>query len=446
MPSDGYAADPWVPSRRKKSKCSGEQPTCASCARLARTCFYANEEDGSALPARRFPDVADSGVSPPGRAAKEREPREPSSQAADLSLQARVASLESALRDIVQPSENHQHSRGHPTVGGPLRAFHHGQDYSGYFNAPSSTTSSSVRQPKSSLEPPTLPGQTWGIVAELYLTFCWCQPLPLFEPSGFIASFSSRQPEVVYAVSALAIKHVSPSHEEADEHGTKSAGYAQVAYQLVMRRIAEGEVELPTIQAICLLAVFDIDAGNMSRCRTLCALASSLCHAAGLHNAVANPGSLDTGKERHMCFWSVVLLCRLFGEQEQFTSLPDSALPPFPDGRYSPPTRMREIQNAPSLLEPSNIMQVLLTLSEPWAMAMRYIRHVRNSSGPKKFPWEEGSEYSRATESLMNIGRKLPLSHRQRNIKLSELKAEDLEECRFHLENEQILTLRREKC
>jgi hypothetical protein len=109
------------------------------------------------------------------------------------------------------------------------------------------------------LEPPTLPGQTWGIVAELYLTFCWCQPLPLFEPSGFIASFSSRQPEVVYAVSALAIKHVSPSHEEADEHGTKSAGYAQVAYQLVMRRIAEGEVELPTIQAICLLAVFDID-------------------------------------------------------------------------------------------------------------------------------------------------------------------------------------------
>jgi hypothetical protein len=104
-----------------------------------------------------------------------------------------------------------------------------------------------------------LPGQTWGIVAELYLTFCWCQPLPLFEPSGFIASFSSRQPEVVYAVSALAIKHVSPSHEEADEHGTKSAGYAQVAYQLVMRRIAEGEVELPTIQAICLLAVFDID-------------------------------------------------------------------------------------------------------------------------------------------------------------------------------------------
>ncbi|CAG9984590.1 unnamed protein product [Clonostachys byssicola] len=432
MPSDRHTADPWVLSRRKKSKCSGEQPTCASCARLARTCFYANEEDGPSLPASRFTNVSDSGVGSPGRSGKGRESREPSSQAADLSLQARVASLESALREIVQSPENHQHSRGRSTLEDPLRAFRRGQGYSSHFNARPSTTSSSVRQPKSSSELPILPGQTWGLVAELYLTFCWCQPLPLFEPSGFIASFSSRQPEVIYAVSALAIKHVSPSQAEDDDHGTKSAGYAQVAYQLVMRRIAEGEVELPTIQAICLLALFDIDAGNMSRCRMLCALASSLCHAAGLHSAVASSGSLDAGKERHMCFWSVVLLCRLVGEQEQLTALPDRALPPFPDNRYSPPTRMREIEDAPSSLEPSNIMQVLLTLSEPWAIAMRYIRNVRNSSGPRKFPWEEGSEYSRATESLMSIGRKLPLSHRQRNIKLSEVKAEDLEECRYY--------------
>lgn len=89
---------------------------------------------------------------------------------------------------------------------------------------------------------------------------------------------------------------------------------------------------------------------------------------------------------------------------------------------------MREVPEAP--LAPSNIMQVLLTLSEPWSMAMGYIRSVKNAPELRKFPWEEGSDYSRATESLMNMGRRLPMNHRQRHIKLSEVKLEDLEQSR----------------
>ncbi|EGX90202.1 C6 transcription factor [Cordyceps militaris CM01] len=416
--------------RRKKSKCSGEQPICASCARLLRICYYASEDDNPVRQAGQLTQESSARTVPSGHPSSRRQTHmEPAS---DLPLHSRVASLESALAHIIQHPE-YRRTGSHPVLRDRVYSHHRGLGAFDRLDAPPSVNSAYNVGVQSQLPRlPVLSRQGREQVAGAYLAFCWCQFLPLFESQNFVASFTDQPPELVYAVAALAINHIAPDRDQV----SKSAEYAHATYQLVMRHIAQGQVELSTIQAICLLVVADIEGkysasarARMDRSRMLCALASSLCHEARLHQTVPGAESLPVTKERHRCFWSVVLLHHLVGEQApQLASLSQNMLPPFPDGCYSPPARMREVPEAP--LAPSNIMQVLLTLSEPWSMAMGYIRSVKNAPELRKFPWEEGSDYSRATESLMNMGRRLPMNHRQRHIKLSEVKLEDLEQSR----------------
>jgi hypothetical protein len=36
-----------IESRRKKTKCPGERPTCSFCSRLRQTCYYVNPQGGA---------------------------------------------------------------------------------------------------------------------------------------------------------------------------------------------------------------------------------------------------------------------------------------------------------------------------------------------------------------------------------------------------------------
>lgn len=94
-------------------------------------------------------------------------------------------------------------------------------------------------------------------MAELYLTYCHSQPLPLFQKEGFLNSLGSRDPEIVYAMLALSIRF---SPEESSRTGGFTSlinGYTEVARGLVMRRVSEGPIELSTLQSLCLLSLVD---------------------------------------------------------------------------------------------------------------------------------------------------------------------------------------------
>lgn len=91
---------------------------------------------------------------------------------------------------------------------------------------------------------------------ELYLTFCNSQPLPLFSHRTSVASISNRDPELVFAVEAAGLRFrglgVKDSLIEPEIRSKIDR-----ASQLVMNRMADGNVELSTIQTLCILSMLE---------------------------------------------------------------------------------------------------------------------------------------------------------------------------------------------
>ena len=90
--------------------------------------------------------------------------------------------------------------------------------------------------------------------AELYLLYCDCQPLPLFDRDSFIRTLESRHPEVLLSMLALTSRFSEHAQTRATEVVT---GHVEAARTLVMQRLSDGPVELSTLQSLCLLSLID---------------------------------------------------------------------------------------------------------------------------------------------------------------------------------------------
>jgi hypothetical protein len=93
--------------------------------------------------------------------------------------------------------------------------------------------------------------------AELYLLYCDCQPLPLFHRATFISSLPNRDPEVIYAILALAMRFSGRDRAQNSALFGQINSYAEVARKLVMKKVLEGPVEISTLQCLCLLSLVE---------------------------------------------------------------------------------------------------------------------------------------------------------------------------------------------
>lgn len=93
-------------------------------------------------------------------------------------------------------------------------------------------------------------------VGDLYLMYCDCQPLPLFDPLSFKRTLHSRDPEVLYCILSLATRFSKDHHLEEDG-ASQETNFAHLARTLAMRRITEGRIELSTLQTLCMLTLID---------------------------------------------------------------------------------------------------------------------------------------------------------------------------------------------
>jgi hypothetical protein len=92
--------------------------------------------------------------------------------------------------------------------------------------------------------------------SRLFLTYCNCQPLPLFHHETFFASLDARDIELQDAIQALAMRFsdggtTDPNTEQRIRSRTESCR------KRVMDRIANGTVELSTLQSLCLLSLIE---------------------------------------------------------------------------------------------------------------------------------------------------------------------------------------------
>lgn len=99
-------------------------------------------------------------------------------------------------------------------------------------------------------------------IAQAFLVYCDCQPLPLFHRQTFLATLGHRDPEIVYAILALAIRFCSSDVSNDADGNTFSLhvlvpSYVEAARERVIKRVLSGPVEISTLQALCLLSMVD---------------------------------------------------------------------------------------------------------------------------------------------------------------------------------------------
>lgn len=108
------------------------------------------------------------------------------------------------------------------------------------------------------------------MIGEVYLALCADQPLPLFPRDGFVESLLARPDATLFAIVANSLRHASGPEDnfsQRDSHIFRDASHSRI-----MADIGDGDADLSTLQALCLIVVFDF-ASMLGR--LLCAAASA---------------------------------------------------------------------------------------------------------------------------------------------------------------------------
>lgn len=91
---------------------------------------------------------------------------------------------------------------------------------------------------------------------DLYFQFCHRQPLWLFEREELSSESSpdDMAEELVFSLLALTIRFSTTTYFDSRSHKKFAQRYGEVARAHIMFRIAQGAVQMSTIQSLCLLA------------------------------------------------------------------------------------------------------------------------------------------------------------------------------------------------
>ncbi|KAM3088829.1 hypothetical protein ACMFMG_000456 [Clarireedia jacksonii] len=271
-------------------------------------------------------------------------------------------------------------------------------------------------------------------IATTYLIYCDCQPIPLFHRKHFVEHFANRNPEVIFSVSALAIRFLDEdfSHQNMIELAN---GYAETARTIVSGSIFGGRVEISTLQSLCLLSLVDFTNGNTRQASVYSSLAMSLAHNAGLTTECRIRLSDTAHEERRRCFWSLFLLKRLHGAEFSVIDFAgEDSFPWYPEttGR---PLSPEEFYNgdtpdvsSPEFATPDTqdkgIVAYAIQLSEVWFKITRYAR--RRGTPSTLPPWSPQSDYALIMAQQMDFETRTSQVHRFKSAKFSQRTTEDL--------------------
>lgn len=160
-----------------------------------------------------------------------------------------MKSLENTLSQVVQRLRSHEQTLpGQRSPEQPIQA-----DLTNGNKLPSTIGRT---DPQDLIQP--LTREILTVVARAYLKYCECQPIPLFDETTFVQSLPDREPELVYSVFAMATRFCDNTQVPLPSLDQISH-YCEAAYRLVMTRLIDGNVELSTLQTLCLLSLLYLD-------------------------------------------------------------------------------------------------------------------------------------------------------------------------------------------
>ncbi|KAG6001107.1 hypothetical protein E4U21_004680 [Claviceps maximensis] len=280
-------------------------------------------------------------------------------------------------------------------------------------------------EPESSHIRPCLPELALGI--RLYFEFCHRQPIWCFNRAD-ISDISSVTDELACSILAVTSRF-SGRAEELQLYGDN-------ARSLIMVRIANGTVGLPTIESLCLLSYSCFIDGNVHLGQFYLGMALQLCRSAMLDSDAGYAiDDLSTERKKRV-FWSLQVLDQYHGRQTGILSSPteiwrQSCSSGGGDNRSCqgqgdelrvPPLPLDDLGHTiPS--EPG-IWNTSVQVGWVWSRVRKYVSDCAH--GIFREPWRTDSTYATVLSDFMEAENSIPMCHRYDSVKFYERKVEDL--------------------
>lgn len=388
--------------RRKKGKCPGEKPVCSLCERLGQTCVYAG--DGAQEP------ILLDGISDIASAETNQFATSATGEVVMQGLERHVRSLDGKVTEILDKLQSLASLQGQPQA---LRSQ----------NTRPTTLSPAFALPTTEL---------MRKAARLYLKYCHCQPLSIFSPTDFELTIDSRDPEVRLCVAGLSLRF-DVDETYSNERITVCHTYLQDARSLVMTRIAQGRVEISTLQSLCLLALAEFNDDQPHRSGTSLALACELARCARLDVLIRQTPKSSKADEHVRCLWSIIMLQYLTGGVGLMSTTIDTTHLKHPpsDGKNALATAQR--QNSSTSQDAKDDLGVTAyaaQMTEVWHNVRQYVHH--RGKLDKHPPWSGQSLYSHIMFRQMEHESQMPHKHRFKPSGFSEHSISTLSGNRFY--------------
>ncbi|KAI8943402.1 hypothetical protein NX059_001414 [Plenodomus lindquistii] len=367
--------------RRKKTRCSGERPICAFCARLGQPCHYTDDF---------YPDPAASGYLGPS-------PQE------NYRLATRVALLESRLSMLDAASLD--------TV----------------LNPPLGPSPEQRRTPGSQQDAPSpdnrndnefanlLDHSTMQNLADVYFRHCHHQPYTYFHEGTFRQRLENESlPNyLIYALAATAVRFSNdPSFVGRQSEAMNC--YSRMAWSEIMDQSFSDNhnLSISTVQAANMLGIVDYVAGRSGVAWVKMGLAIRLAQTL-LLSREPHPWLLPhEAEERRHTFWSVYLLDKLMscGRDRPPVILDADCTVRLPVNPCSfqnplgpePPTlaAIQEIPDVAPLEKSDNFALTIFMVSTLGHIARWAFKH---SAPETRLPWDSRSEFARINGILLSF-------------------------------------------
>ncbi|VUC25671.1 unnamed protein product [Clonostachys rosea] len=394
--------------RRKKSRCPGEKPACSSCVRLNQSCSYPpairsshqsgrSEERLAHLEEKLDFLLSGSRANHPASRQKQDQPYEDVADNSENSYSGTPPSQQ-------QQQQQQQQLQSLPTHSAPSRG--------SAVISPCSEASTSLQHNPSTI----------SVAITLYFRFCHRQPIWCFERDE-VSDYGSLPEELICSILTLTSRF--------SERQDQAALYSKNAKSLILRRIANGQVELTTIESLCLLSCSSFIDGNAHLGQFHLGLAFQLCRSAQLDMesgyAIEDPNS----ERKRRLFWSLQLLEQLYGRQNGLLSLPTEIWRPS----YSPgsgaqleldpraPCLPRDELGTHARTEPG-IWNTSVHLGWVWSQVRKYVSDCAHNI--LKEPWRNDSMYAKVVSDFMETENRIPICHRYDSVKFYGRKVDEL--------------------
>ncbi|KAF4986879.1 hypothetical protein FDECE_15716 [Fusarium decemcellulare] len=256
----------------------------------------------------------------------------------------------------------------------------------------------------------------------LYFEYCHRQPIWCFERDE-VSDYNSLHDELACSILALTLRF--------SEHRDQSQLYGNNAKSLIMLRIANGTVDLATLESLCLLSYSSFIDGNVHLGQFHLGLAFQLCRSAMLDMQSVYGIDDPMVERKKRLFWSLQMLEQSYGRQEGLLSVPTEIWrPSYSSHRGLPmnidpkaPALPRDDLGTPNPTEPG-IWNTSVHLGWVWSQVRKYVSDCAHNN--LKEPWRHDSMYAKVLADFMETENRIPMCHRYDTVKFYERKVEDL--------------------